>query len=213
ALFFGGTDTSSVTIEWAMSLLLNHPGVLHKARTEIDSLVGKDHRLIQEQDLPNLPYLQAIINETLRLYPAAPLLAPHRSHEECVVGGSYRVPNGTILLVNAWAIHRDPELWTEPEVFRPERFVEGGEGTVGGGIKMLPFGMGRRRCPGEVMAMRLVGLALGMMIQCFEWERDGEGLIDMEETGGLILHKADPLRVMYRPRQSMVDLLSQIETF
>ncbi|ONK60034.1 uncharacterized protein A4U43_C08F13510 [Asparagus officinalis] len=209
AQFFAGTNTSSDTIEWAMSLLLNHPKTLHKARTEIDTLMGKDGRLLQEEDLPNLPYLQAIMSETLRLYPAAPLLVPHESHQECTVAG-YHVPRGTMLLVNAWAIHRDPELWAEPEEFRPERFVDRAEDGAGG--KSFPFGMGRRRCPGDGLALRLIGLALGTMIQCFEWERDGEELIDMEETGTLTLQKARPLQVVYRPRPAMVHVLSKVET-
>ncbi|ONK60031.1 uncharacterized protein A4U43_C08F13480 [Asparagus officinalis] len=204
-LFFAGTDTSSGTIEWAMSLLLNNPQVLCKARAEIDTSIGQS-RLLQEQDLPNLPYLQAIINETLRLYPVTPLLVPHESLEDCVVAG-YHVPRGTMLLVNAWAIHRDPAIWAEPLEFRPERFVGGGGD---GGGKVMPFGMGRRRCPGDVLAVRLIGLALGTMIQCFEWERMREEAIDMEEMGGLTLRKAHPLQVMYKPRRSMMGVLSHV---
>ena len=200
-LFFAGTDTSTETLEWAMTLLLNHPETLHKARAEIDARVDND-RLLQEHDVSNLPYLQAIVSETLRLFPAAPLLVPHESHQECAVGG-YRVPRGTMLLVNAWAIHRDPAVWADPAEFRPERFADGGGG------KTIPFGMGRRRCPGDGLAMRLVGLVLGTMIQCFEWERIGDELIDMEEKGGLTLQRAKTLQGMCRPRQIMVDVLSQ----
>ena len=189
------------TLEWAMALLLNHPEALQKARAEIDSYVS-DRRLLQEDDLPRLPYLQAIISETLRVCPATPLLVPRESHQDCNVGG-YRIPRGTMLLVNAWAIHRDPAVWADPVEFRPERFVDGG------GKKIIPFGMGRRRCPGDGLAMRVVGLVLGTMIQCFEWVRTGEELIDMEETGGLTVRKANPLQVMCRPREAMVDVLSQ----
>ncbi|KAF2283784.1 hypothetical protein GH714_015246 [Hevea brasiliensis] len=108
ALILAGTDTSAATLEWAMSNLLNHPGVLEKARAEIDAEVGQG-RLIDESDLSKLPYLQAIITETLRLYPVAPLLIPHMSSKNCSVGG-YDVPKDTMLLINAWAIHRDPEV-------------------------------------------------------------------------------------------------------
>lgn len=142
-LLFAGTDTSAVTTEWAMSVLLNNPEMLKKARDEIDGCV-KEGRLLQEADLPNLPYLHCFINETLRLYPVASLLLPHEAAEDCIVGG-YNVPKGTMLLINAWAIHRDPKTWEEPTKFKPERFRDGG----GEGCKMIPFGMGRRRCPGE----------------------------------------------------------------
>ncbi|XP_027171565.1 cytochrome P450 81D1-like [Coffea eugenioides] len=115
-----GTDTSSVTIEWALSLLLNHPEVLEKARAELDAQVGTD-RLIDEHDLSNLSYLHNIILETLRLYPAAPMLLPHESSVDCKIGG-YNIPRGTNLLVNGWAVHKDPNVWDDPTSFKPERF-------------------------------------------------------------------------------------------
>ncbi|KAK3019703.1 hypothetical protein RJ639_003937 [Escallonia herrerae] len=123
-LLAAGTDTSAVTIEWALSLLVNHPKVLEKARAELDSYVGQD-RLVDEPDLPELHYLQSIVNETVRLFPAAPLLVPHESSDDSTVGG-FDVPRGTMLLVNAWAMHRDPAVWDDPTTFKPERF-DGGE--------------------------------------------------------------------------------------
>lgn len=104
------------------------------------------------------------------MHPPAPLLTPHLSSEECSVGG-FRVPRGTILLVNAWDIQNNPQTWKDPEKFMPERF----EGLEGGknGLKFVPFGWGRRACPGEKLAMHMVGLALGSLIQCFEWEKNG----------------------------------------
>ena len=100
------------------------------------------------------------------MYPAAPLLVPHESSEECTVG-DYHVPLGTIVLVNAWGIHNDPKIWEEPRKFKPERF-QSLEGERKYGIMLLPFGVGRRGCPGEGFAVRIVGLALGSVIQCFE---------------------------------------------
>ncbi|KAG1342014.1 Isoflavone 2'-hydroxylase [Cocos nucifera] len=173
-----------------------------KARQEIDACVGQK-RLLEENDLPKLPFLNGIINETLRLCPAAPLLLPHESREDCVIGG-YDIPRGTILLVNAWAIHRDPNVWVEPIKFMPERFLDG---RVEGGMA-LPFGMGRRKCPGEGLAMRVIGLALGTMIQCFEWERVGGAEVDMREGSAVTLPKAVPLEAMCRPRKSMVEVLA-----
>lgn len=204
SLLQAGTDTSSNTVEWAITLLLNNPDVLKKASAEIDAHVGTE-RLVQESDMPNLPYLHCILNEVLRLYPGGPLLVPHQSRENVSIGG-YEIPQGTMLLVNAYHIHRDPSLWDEPTKFMPERFESGDAEAK----KMLPFGMGRRRCPGEGLAIREVGLILGTFIQCFDWQRIGDELIDTTEASGLTLPKALPLEAMYRPRQPIMDLLSTL---
>ncbi|RVW50418.1 Cytochrome P450 CYP82D47 [Vitis vinifera] len=116
----GGTDTVTVSLIWALSLLLNKPQVLKTAREELDSHVGRE-RQVEERDMKNLAYLNAIVKETLRLYPAGPLTAPHESTEDCLVGG-YHIPAGTRLLANLWKIHRDPSIWSDPDEFRPEDF-------------------------------------------------------------------------------------------
>lgn len=199
-----GTDTSSVTLEWAMLNLINHPKVLKKAREEIDEKVGPK-RLIEESDVPKLEYLQSIISETLRLHPAAPLLVPHFSSEDITVGG-FSVPGGTTVLVNAWSIHRDPGLWgDDAEEFRPERFEAVPAGELG--RKLMPFGQGRRACPGAGLAQRVVGLALGSMIQCFDWDRVGEPLVDTSEGRGLTMPKAVPLEALCKPRPVFRELL------
>ncbi|OIT27953.1 cytochrome p450 81d11 [Nicotiana attenuata] len=198
-----GTETSSVTIEWAMSLLLNHPEVLEKAKAEIDDHVGKD-RLVDETDLPKLKYLQNIISETLRLYPA-PMLVPHESSDDCKVAG-FHIPRGTMLLVNAWAIHRDPLLWEDPESFKPERF----QGVQVESWKLLPFGMGRRACPGSGLAQRVIGLALATLVQCFEWKRVSEEVVDLMEGKGLTMPKAEPLMARCEARDIVHKVLSEI---
>ncbi|KAJ8640710.1 hypothetical protein MRB53_017404 [Persea americana] len=203
-----GSGTSSMAMEWAMSLLLNNPEVTKKAKAELDIQVGKD-RLLRESDLDRLPYLQNIIHETLRLYPAAPLLVPHESSEECTLGG-FHVPRGTMLLVNMWAIHKDPNLWSDPTSFKPERFEGVEMDKVGLNFKFLPFGYGRRSCPGMGMAMKVVGLVLGTLIQCFEWERVGEEKVDMVEGGGFTMPKAHPLEAIYRPYADMIGVLSRL---
>ncbi|KAL5711459.1 hypothetical protein ACHQM5_021912 [Ranunculus cassubicifolius] len=205
-LFAGGIDTSSGTMEWAISLLLNNPEVMKKAQAEIDDRVGTD-RLIDESDLNKLPYLHSIINETLRLYPPGPLLVPHESSEDCVVGG-YTIRGGTMLLINMWGIQNDPNLWDEPTKFKPERF-HGLEGSRDG-YKMMPFGTGRRGCPGEGMAMRLIGLSLGALIQCFNWGRIGSELVDMTEGSGLSMPKVMPLEAKCTPRASVLDFISKV---
>ncbi|KAI3461566.1 hypothetical protein Pfo_018229 [Paulownia fortunei] len=205
-MFTAGTHTTALTMEWAMSLLLNHLDELGKVRQEIDNNVGPG-KLLEESDLQKLPYLRCIINETLRLYPVGPLLVPHSSSQDCKVGG-FDISGGTTLLVNAWAIHRDPNLWEDPGMFNPERF-KGFEGGYDGFV-FVPFGMGRRACPGYGMAMRLMELALVTLIQCFEWEREGPELVDLEGSTGMTLSKVKPLEALYRPRSSIMSLLSQL---
>nr|UUY85544.1 camptothecin hydroxylase [Camptotheca acuminata] len=204
-MFFAGSETSAITLEWAISLLLNNPEVLGRLRAEIDDHVGHG-RLLDDSDIVKLPYLRCIINETLRLYPPTPLLLPHCSSEDYTVGG-YEIPQGTILWVNAWAMHRDPKLWEEPTKFKPERF-EGVEGREG--YKFIPFGVGRRACPGARMGIRTVSLALGALAQCFEWEKVGEDKMKMSQ-GRLTVTKAESLEAVCIPRHSAMTLLSQLE--
>ncbi|XP_010692664.1 cytochrome P450 81Q32 [Beta vulgaris subsp. vulgaris] len=205
-LLIGSSDTSAETIEWALSLLLNHPQVLNKAKHEIHNHVGYE-RLLNESDLNHLPYLRCIINETLRMYPPAPNLVPHESSENCMVGG-YHIPRGTMLQINLWAIQNNPNIWDDPTTFRPERF-EGVEGHKIG-YKMMPFGSGRRSCPGEGLASRVVGLTLGSIIQCFELDKINFMLVDMTKAVGFNLQKAEPLRALVRPCPAMMSLLDQI---
>ncbi|KAL7208477.1 hypothetical protein ACSBR1_030261 [Camellia fascicularis] len=197
-LLLSGTETSSTAMEWAMSLLLNHPDVMEKVRAEIDAHVEQD-RLINEQDLPKLNYLSNVITEALRLDAPIPLLVPHEASEDCTVGG-YDVPRGTMLMVNALAIHRDPKLWENPTMFMPERFE--GDGAEDG-YRLIPFGSGRRGCPGASLAKKMVGLALGALIQSFEWKRVDENEVDMAESSGLTMPKFKPLEAMCKPRLSM----------
>ncbi|CAI9112647.1 OLC1v1013120C2 [Oldenlandia corymbosa var. corymbosa] len=201
-----GTDTSTATIEWALSLLLNNPSALKKSREEINKVVGND-RLLDESDAFNLPYLRCIVIETLRMYPGGPLL-PRISSQECVISG-YRVPKGTMLLINMWAIQNDPQIWDDPRKFMPERF-EGICSTKDIGLKWLPFGSGRRGCAGESLAMRTITFALGLLIQCFNWEKIGPEKIDMAEGPGLSMRKVQPLIAYCQPRPQMIHLLSQI---
>lgn len=192
-MLLAGTDSSAVTLEWAMSSLLNYPEVLKKVRAELDTHVGQD-RVVDESDIPKLTYLKNVISETLRLYTPAPLLLPHSSSEECVIGG-YKVPRDTIVLVNGWAIHRDPKFWSDAASFKPERFEKKGEID-----KLIAFGMGRRACPGEALALRAISLTLALLVQCFDWKRVGDEKIDMAEQDGFTLTKAVPLKAMCKTR-------------
>lgn len=187
-----------------MANLLNQPEVLKKAKDELDTQVGQDE-LIDESDLPKLHYLHDIISENLRLYPVAPLLVPHMSSADSTVGG-YDVPARTVLFINAWAIHRDPTLWDEPTSFKPERFENG---RVDQAYKLMPFGLGRRACPGDGLANRVMALTLGSLIQCFEWKRVSEKEIDMAEFTTITICKAEPLVVMCKTRPILDNVLSR----
>lgn len=168
---------------------------MQKAVQEIDSIIGKN-RLVDESDIANLPYLQAIVKETLRLHPTGPMIV-RESSEDCEIGG-YHIPAKTRLFVNVWAIGRDPNYWENPLEFRPERFhVEEGSETKtsldvrGQHFHFLPFGSGRRSCPGTSLALQVVQASLAAMLQCFEWKINGK--VDMEEGPGITLPKANPL--------------------
>ncbi|CAI9106647.1 OLC1v1005850C1 [Oldenlandia corymbosa var. corymbosa] len=192
-----GTHTSAHTMEWAMSYMLNHPEVLEKAKTELENNINiqQPGDLITDTSIVNLTYLHCIINETLRLSPPAPTLVPHYSSEDGTIGG-FRIRKGTTLMVNARAIHRNPNVWKEPDKFIPERF-EGFDDPGGiiheGSSKFLPFGKGRRACPGAAMAMRLVGMTLAGLIMNFEWKRIGTEMVDLEEKLEGTLGKSKPL--------------------
>ncbi|XP_044947408.1 cytochrome P450 81Q32-like [Hordeum vulgare subsp. vulgare] len=213
SLLQAGTDTSSSTIEWAMALLLNNPLVLVKAKEEIDVIVGTS-RLLEERDLSCLPYLHGIITETLRMYPIAPHLAPHQASSDCVVaGGRYIITCGTMMLVDVYSMQRDPTLWSDPDMFMPERFevdndiAEDGDKQM---VRIMPFGMGRRKCPGEGLAWRTVGVALGVMLQCFRWERMGKEEVDMREGSGFTMPMAMPLMAICQPHEEMNEILERI---
>nr|AEG73887.1 flavone synthase [Picrorhiza kurrooa] len=152
--FTAGTDTTAITTEWAIAELINNPKVLIVAQQEIDKVIGPQ-RLLQESDAPNLPYLQAIIKETFRLHPPIPMLV-RKSVSDCVVDG-YKIPAKTLLFVNIWSMGRNPKYWATPMEFRPERFLEKGNGSIdvkGRNFELLPFGTGRRGCPGMLLGMQ-----------------------------------------------------------
>ena len=184
------------TTQWAMAELVNNPNILERLRKEIESVVGKTS-LIQETDLPSLPYLQAVVKEVLRLHPPAPLFA-RTSREECRIRGFY-IPENTTLLVNVYAVMRDPGSWEDPDEFRPERFLA----SLGTGEederreqahKYIPFGSGRRGCPGANLAYIFIGTAVGMMVQCFDWTIKGDEVKLEEAAGELNLTMAHPLK-------------------
>ncbi|WVZ90884.1 hypothetical protein U9M48_037140, partial [Paspalum notatum var. saurae] len=195
----GGTETSAVTMEWALAELLRHPDAMAAATAELYLVVGRG-RWVTERDLPALPYLDAVLKETMRLHPVAPLLFPHRASDDTVVGG-YDVPADARVLVNVWAVARDPASWPDaPAAFRPERFLAGGGAenidVRGAHFELLPFGAGRRMCPAYHLAMKEVAAALANMVHGFAW-RLPDGVapedVSMEEFLGLTMCRKVPL--------------------
>ncbi|WVZ57015.1 hypothetical protein U9M48_007461 [Paspalum notatum var. saurae] len=209
-LITAGTDTSTVTVEWAMSELLRNPEVLAKATEELERVVGRD-RLVSEGDIPSLPYLEAVVKETMRLHPVVPLLTPRQAREDVSVsvggGGGYDIPAGTRVFVNVWAIGRDPAVWEAPLEFRPERFLAGGSGAgvdvKGQHMELLPFGSGRRMCPGMALGLKMVQLVLANLLHAFAWRLpDGVAAeeLSMEETFALTVPRLLPLEAVAEPR-------------
>ncbi|XP_014495543.1 3,9-dihydroxypterocarpan 6A-monooxygenase [Vigna radiata var. radiata] len=199
-IFLAGTDTSSTASQWAMAEIMNNPGVLRKVRAEIDAVVGSS-RLVTESDLPDLRYLQAVVKEVLRLHPTAPF-ALRQSAEDCTING-YGIKGQTRTLINVYAIMRDPEAWVNPEEFIPERFLEDSDGMKGGAegittmnggdFRYLPFGSGRRGCPGSSLALTVIQVTVASLIQCFEWKTKGGERVCLEEGSSFSTGLAKPL--------------------
>lgn len=208
--------------DWALAELINNPKVLQKAREEIDKAVGTD-RLVDESDVQNLPYIRAIVKETFRLHPPLPVVK-RKCVAECVIDG-YVIPEGALILFNVWAVGRDPKYWERPLEFRPERFLESVEGEKPGPIdlrgqhfQLLPFGSGRRMCPGVNLATQGMATLLASLIQCFDLKIIGpqgqilkgdDDKVSMEERPGLTVPRAHNLMCVPVARaSSLVKLLS-----
>ncbi|XP_077216361.1 xanthotoxin 5-hydroxylase CYP82C4-like [Tasmannia lanceolata] len=200
-LIVAGTDTTSSVLTWALSMLLNNPYILKKAQNELDIHVGNE-RQVDESDVKKLVYLQAIVKETLRLYPTAPLGVPHEAIEDCHIGG-FHVPAGTHIFINLWKLHRDPRVWSDPFDFRPERFLTVGHMEIdfmGPDFEYTPFGSGRRSCPGMSHALHVINLMLARLLQSFDMATPTDSPVDMTESIGITLPKATPLEVLFTPR-------------
>ncbi|XP_044958024.1 cytochrome P450 CYP73A100-like [Hordeum vulgare subsp. vulgare] len=197
-------ETTLWSIEWALAEVVNHPDVQRKVRGEIRDVLGDDEP-ITESNISKLPYLQAVIKETLRLHSPIPLLVPHMNLEEASLGG-YTIPEGSKVVVNAWWLANNPELWEKPEEFRPERFLgeeSNVDATVGGKVdfRFLPFGVGRRSCPGIILALPILALIVGKLVRSFEMvPPPGVDKLDVSEKGGQFsLHIANHSLVAFHP--------------
>nr|AMQ23614.1 cinnamic acid 4-hydroxylase 1 [Silene littorea] len=195
-------ETTLWSIEWGIAELVNHPEIQKKLREEMESVLGKGHQ-ITEPDTHKLPYLQAVIKETLRLRMAIPLLVPHMNLHDAKLSG-YDIPAESKILVNAWWLANNPAHWKNPEEFRPERFLEE-ESKVeanGNDFRYLPFGVGRRSCPGIILALPILGITIGRLVQNFELlPPPGTSKLDTSEKGGQFsLHILNHSTIVLKPR-------------
>ncbi|KAF7852274.1 hypothetical protein BT93_L4568 [Corymbia citriodora subsp. variegata] len=200
-MIIAGTDSLTVALTWALSLLMNNRHALKKAQQELDTHVGRS-RPVEESDVKNLTYLQAIFKEAMRLYPPAPVNSLRRSMEECTFSAGFCIPAGTRLLLNIWKIQRDGRVWSNPDEFEPERFLTTHENVDlrGQNFEFIPFGAGRRSCAGTLLALHTVHLTLASLLQSFEIGTVSDEAVDMTECPGLLNMKASPLEVMLIPR-------------
>lgn len=166
-MYNGATETTSLTTEWIMTELLRHPDMLSKVKEEVRSVLG-DRKIIEDEDISRLPYLEAVINEVFRYHSAAPLV-PRATDEDAEING-YVIPKGTPVIVNLWAISRDPTVWPNPERFDPNRFLNNNINPKGQCFEFLPFGSGKRICPGMPFVLRVIPTTISALIHNFDWK-------------------------------------------
>ncbi|WCJ37981.1 cytochrome P450 family 82 subfamily C polypeptide 4 [Euphorbia peplus] len=200
AIILAGSDTTAITAIWVLSNLLNSKRALERCQEELDLKVGRN-RCVEVDDLGNLEYLVATIKETLRLYPPGPLGVPRHVAEDCYISGYY-IPKGTRLFLNFWKLHRDPEVWTNPEEFIPERFLTDKShiDVTGNNFEYLPFSGGRRHCPGTNLAMQVLNLSLARLLQAFNFTNPSNKPLDMSIAQAIVLPREFPLEVVLTPR-------------
>ncbi|CAL9122982.1 unnamed protein product [Musa textilis] len=200
-MLVGGTYTPTVTIERAIAEILKRPETFDMATEELDRVIGRG-RWVEEDDVHRLPYIEAIVKESMRMHPVAPLFIPRLSREHTTVDG-YDIPAGTGVLVNMWAIGRDPAVWDDPEEFRPERFLGSPIDVQGHHFELLPFGAGRRMCPGYSLGLKVVHLSLANLLHGFKW-RLPPGMtaeeLNMDEMIGVTAPRKVPLQAVVKPK-------------
>ncbi|XP_038989690.1 premnaspirodiene oxygenase-like [Phoenix dactylifera] len=199
-MFGGGTETSSTTLDWTMAELMRHPEIMEKVQAELrQALKGKAK--IKEEDTNEFHYMKLVIKESLRLHPPAPLFLPRVCRERCQVDG-YDIPAGSRIMVNAWAMATDPRYWEDPESFRPERFDGSSVDYKGGNYEYMPFGAGKRMCPGMTFGMAQVEMALANLLYYFDWKLPngmGPNDLDMNESFGAAVGLKSPLWLIAIP--------------
>ncbi|GKB22919.1 cytochrome P450 76C1-like protein [Tanacetum coccineum] len=202
-MVIAATDTTSTMVEWVMTEILNNPGVMKKVQDELTKVIGM--KIVEESDLPKLTYLDAVVKETFRLHPPLPLLIQRCPDESCMMAG-YTIPKGTIMYMNVWAIHRDPENWPNPLEFNPERFLNSKWDYTGGNFKFLPFGSGRRICPGILLGEKMLMYIIASLLHSFEWHLPKDEELELSDVFGLVTKKKNPLIAIPSKRLSDASL-------
>ena len=201
-MFSGGTHSTASTIEWALAELIKNKEAMFTIQEELMKEIGST-KCIKESQVSQLPYLHACVKETLRLHPPAPLLHPQAILEECEIM-NYTVPKNSQLIINVWAMGRDPNLWEDPLSFKPERFYGSKVDFKGQDFKFLPFGVGRRMCPGYPYAIKQIHLMLASLVQNFDWclpnNMEDLSKLDMSENFGIVSQRKKPLMVIPKCR-------------
>ncbi|XXG89554.1 hypothetical protein AAC387_Pa12g1528 [Persea americana] len=206
-IIVAATDTTFTTTEWTLSELIKNPNTMKKAQQELETIVGKE-RMVDESDLVKLDYLDMVIKESMRLHTPVPLLLPHESREDCTING-FHIPKGSRVLINAWAIGRDPAVWPKPDQFSPERFIGTNIDVRGQDFHLVPFGSGRRGCPGMQLGLTVVKFALAQLIHCFDWELPNGMLpadLDMTDKASFVMPRAHNLLAI--PTYRLRDVVS-----
>jgi cytochrome P450 len=206
-MFGAGSETSALTIDWAMVEMMRDQRVMKKAQAEVRELFKTKGR-VDENCINELDYLKLVVKETLRLHPPAPLLLPRECGQACDING-YHIPIKTKVIINAWAIARDPNYWNEPEKFYPERFIDSTIDYKGSNFEYIPFGAGRRICPGSTFGLRNIELGLATLLYHFDWKlptgvRSEE--LDMTDEFGVTMRRKDDLLLIpfsYHPLSVM----------
>ncbi|CAA7061631.1 unnamed protein product [Microthlaspi erraticum] len=202
-VFLAGVNAGAITMIWAMTELTRHPRVMKKLQQEIRATLGDNKGKITEQDLEKVHYLKLVIQETFRLHPPAPLLLPREAMSDLKIQG-YNIPKNTMIEINTYSIGRDPNCWENPNDFIPERFIDNPVEYKGQHYELLPFGAGRRICPGMATGITIVELGLLNVLYFFDWSLP-EGMtiedIDMEEAGAFVIAKKVPLELIPTPHK------------
>ncbi|KAJ0899515.1 putative cytochrome P450 [Helianthus annuus] len=193
-MIFRGTDTVAILLEWILARMILHPDIQERAQSEIDSVVGSG-RPVSDEDLPSMPYLHAIVKETLRMHPPGPLLSWARLAIFDTQVGPHMIPAGTTAMVNMWAITHNDQIWADPERFNPDRFMGQEVSIMGSDLRLAPFGAGRRVCPGKAMGLATVQLWLAQLLQNFKWVDSGSGSdsVDLSECLKMSMEMKKPL--------------------
>lgn len=193
-IIIAGTDTSAATVVWAMSELVRNPGIMKTAQDEVRRVIGSKIK-VEESDLAQLQFLKLVLKETFRLHPPVPLLLPRETIRHCMING-YDILPKTLVFVNAAAIGRDPECWKNPDEFMPERFVDSEVDYKGQHFELIPFGAGRRICPGILFGTAVVELTMANLLYYFNWEFPSgmnKQNMDMSEAPGITTRKKTDL--------------------